>query len=410
MRPDDSHRALTLGLKSRREEIGQTIVARAHAIDAPSRDTDPEYLEGLRLAIEAAIDDTIEAAGNGGAGSAPVPTPLLSQARLAARRRVPLETMLRRYLAGHAILGDFVVDEAGRQAVPPDTLRLVLRSQAGRTDEVLAAISTCYVEEASSAHPLSTGRRRTEQVRRLLDGELVDPSGLAYDLDGWHVGLVIRGPGGDEAVGVITKGLDARRLVVSAEEENVWAWMGFRDRPEPQHLRPVTASEVPGNLRIGIGEPAQGHTGWRLTHEQARAALSVAIRRPETMLRYEDVALLASAMQDELLSSSLLQLYLRPLEEDEESGRELLTTLRAYLEADQSATSTGAALGISRNTVANRIRTIEKKVGYLTASRAARVLVALGLGDLAPAGSRSPKGDTNTYRNAQHSLFPWGRR
>jgi hypothetical protein len=376
--------AIAVSLRSRREEIGQMVVARAHAIDAPGLDVDAEYLEGLRLAIEAAIDDTIEALG-GGAGSLPVPAPILSQARLAARRRVPLETMLRRYLAGHAILGDFVVEEAGRQGVPPETLRGAMRFQAARTDEALAAISTCYVEEVRAARPLSTDRRRAEQVRRLLDGELVDPSALAYGLEGWHIGFVFQGPGRDEAVGDVTRPLDARRLVVAADDETAWVWAGLRDRPGAQQVQPALGSDVPDGLRVGVGEPGEGPAGWRLTHEQARAALSVAVRRPATILQYRDVALVAAAMKDELLSTSLSQLYLEPLEEDKENRRELQATLRAYFDADQSVTSTAASLGISRNTVTNRLRAIEARVGYLQPIRSAQLLVALGLGELAPA-------------------------
>jgi hypothetical protein len=358
------------------------VVARVHAIGAPEGDVDPEYLEGLRLAIEAAIDFTMEASEGGGAGSARIPQPILAQARLAARRRIPLETMLRRYLAGHAILGDFVVDEAGRRAVPPETLRGVLRSQAARTDQVLAAISACYVEEASAVRPISAGRRRTEQVRRLLDGELLDPSGLAYGLDGWHLGFVARGPGREDAVEAIMGRLDARRLLAPADDETFWLWTGFRDRPEPKQLQAALCLDLPDGLRIGVGEPAKGRAGWRLTHEQARAALSVAIRRPESVLRYKDVALLASAMQDELLTNSLSQIYLDPLQDGRESGLTLQATLRAYFDADQSVTSTAAALEISRNTVANRIRTVEKRIGYLHSSRAAHLLVALHLDEL----------------------------
>jgi hypothetical protein len=382
MRPDDTRSALTVGVRSRREEIGQIVIARAHAIDAPGSDADPEYLEGLRLAIEAAIDDTIEALGGSGSGSVPVPAPILSQARLAARRRVPLETMLRRYLAGHSILGDIVVEEAGRQAVPAEILRRVLRSQAARTDQVMAAISACYVEEVSAFRPVSAGRRRADQVRRLLDGELVDPAGLAYDLDGWHIGLVIRGPDREDAAAAITSRLDARRLLVAADDETDWLWLGSRSEPQSPLVPAMPSLDLPETLRVGIGEPAEGRTGWSLTHEQARAALAVATRHPERVLRYKDVALLASAMQDELLTTSLSRLYLKPLEEDKASGGELEATLRAYFEADQSVTSTAAALGISRNTVANRIRAIEKKVGYLHSARVAHLLVALALGEL----------------------------
>ena len=381
-RPDDSIHALRIGLESRREEIGQMVIARVHGIDAPGRDLDPEYLEGLREAIEAAIDHSIEAAVEGDDERLPVPSQLLEQARLAARHRVPLETVLRRYLAGHALIGDFVAEEAARQEVSPEILRGVLRDQAARTDRVVAAISATYVGEARAARPLSSGRRRAAMVRRLLDGELLDPSGLSYDLDGWHIGVVARGPGREDAAAAIAGCLGARRLLAPADDQTLWLWLGSRGRPELQRLKTALSLDLPADLYVGLGEPGQGRTGWRLTHEQARAALAVAIRRPASMLRYKDVALLAAATQDELLWASLHQLYLEPLERAEESGRALESTLRAYFEADRSVTSTAAALGVSRNTVTSRIRAIEDRVGYLNPIRAAQLLVALELADL----------------------------
>ena len=382
IRPDDSIHALRIGLESRREEIGRMVIARVHGIDAPGRDLDPEYLEGLREAVEAAIDHSIEAAVEGDDERLPVPSQLLEQARLAARHRVPLETVLRRYLAGHAVIGDFLAEQAARQAMSPEILRILLREQAARTDRVVATISAAYGDEQKVAGPVSLGRRRVEQVRRLLDGELVDPSGLDYEFRDWHIGLVVR-RGDANLIQSIARRLDARRLVVAGDDGVFWVWLGFRSEPGPRELY-VAAEASADDLRIGIGEPALGRLGWRLTHEQARAALTVATRRAETAVRYKDVALLASAMQDELLSTSLAQIYLVPLEDDKENGQVLRTTLRAYFEADQSVTSTAAALGISRNTVSNRLRAVEEKVGYLDASRAAHLLIALETEKLSP--------------------------
>src|ERR1700761_1920318 len=191
MRPDERRRPLLRGLEDRSDEIVNAVVARAHGIEPPPDDAEQEYLEGLRSAIEAAVDHTI-AAGSG--SESPVPLVILSQSRLAARLGVPIETVLRRYQAGHAVLGDFVIEEAERCSVPSRILGQVLRRQALRTDEVMAAISHAYVQEMQSTTPASTQSRQAERVQRLLNGELIDPAAIDYDFDRWHVSIAIHGP------------------------------------------------------------------------------------------------------------------------------------------------------------------------------------------------------------------------
>ena len=51
----------------------------------------------------------------------------------------------------------------------------------------------------------------------------------------------------------------------------------------------------PAGVSSAIGEPGKGLDGWRLTHRQAQAAMRIALRRPQRLTRYADVALLAVA-------------------------------------------------------------------------------------------------------------------
>jgi PucR C-terminal helix-turn-helix domain/GGDEF-like domain len=359
---DDSRRRLFAGVRSRRQEIGRAVLDRIHAI-GPGGSDDPEYRDGLRLATEAAIDHTIESLEGRHDPDLSVPAPLLSQARLAARRRVPLEVVLRRYLAGSAVLGDFVMAEAERQAVSAGALRWVLRSQAATTDLAVATISTTYLAAVTSARPRSMGQQQAERVRRLLAGELIDVSGIEYDFERWHVALLLRGPGKDVVIDAITSSLDVRRLIVAADDDALWIWLGSKERPGPQVLKAAMPADLSGSLRVGLGEPAQGRAGWRLTHEQARAALSVAVRTSETGVRYADVVLLVAAIHDELTTTSLRQLYLAPLEEDRDRGGVLRETLRAYVSTRGNVTSAAAALAVDRRTVANRLRVAEERIG-----------------------------------------------
>ena len=381
MSGDSAVEDLSLGIARRREEIGRVVLARVRAIGVSDRTVDPEYLDGLRKTVEVAIDHAVDAALAPSDQLLPVPGTILIQARLAARSRVELDTVLRRYLAGHAIVGDFLLEEADRLAVGASDLRRILRLHAATIDQVLAAISGTYAEEAAQSRRLSGERRDIERVRRLLEGELLDSDELGYPFDRWHVGLVARGSFGRSAVAELASILGADRLVVESGDGQLWAWLATRERLSPERLIPAIANSPSAQAEIGVGEPARNRAGWRLTHEQARAAHSVTSRGMESPARYADVASVASALQDELLSTSLREMYIAPLREGP-SGAALRETLRAYLTADQNVTSTSALLGVSRNTVTNRIRTIERRLGPLRDGRVGDIALAMRLDEV----------------------------
>jgi hypothetical protein len=382
--PDDSRSRLLAGIRSRRQEIEKAVLGRVHAI-GPGGSGDPEYLDGLRLATEAAIDHTIQALEDRLGPDLPVPSPLLSQARLAARRRVPLDVILRRYLAGSAVLGDFLMEEAERQTVSAGTARRVLRLQATTTDQAVAVIGATYLTEATAIRPRSNDERRAELVGRLLDGELIDPAPLNYAFDRWHLAIVIRGLAEARDIDDVIAVFDVSRLAIAPAKDSLWLWLGARDRLDPRRIEDAVKSRLPGDDCIAIGEPAEGQTGWRLTHEQAQAALTVAIRRSGATVRYADVALLATAVQDDLLATSLHRLYMDPLAEERDGGALLRNTLRAYFAAEQNISSAGAVLGVDRRTVSSRLRAIEARIDSSLDKCAGDLQVALKLEELSQA-------------------------
>jgi hypothetical protein len=383
-RPDLARRELVGAVTDRRAEIVEAVLARAHSIGGSDLNLDPEYLEGLRLTVGVAIDHGIDALGHRGDGFRPVPLQIPVQAALAARSRVPLETVLRRYLAGHSVLGDFVAEEAERKSLPPSVLRGALRSQAAEADRILAVVSAAYEHEveASSLSSSSGGRLIADKVRRLLDGELLDPSDLGYDLDLWHIGLTATGRGIEAAVGDLASASGALPLSVVNDKGILWAWLGHRSKPDPGAVVSSLTVRLPGGAKVGVGEPGQGRPGWRLTHNQATAALSVAARATDPIARYADSALLASVITDELLVSSLRSLYLDPLDGSDVNGEVLRKTLLAYFSAEGNVTSTAAALGVNRNTVTNRLRAVEARIGHLRPFRVRDAALALQLRDL----------------------------
>jgi hypothetical protein len=378
---DEGHAVLASRLRERLPELEAAVVTRVHAIADPHQVSDPSDLHSLNGALTVALDYGLVAIERGEGRAPGVPPALRAEARLAARAGVALDTVLRRYLAGNALFGDFVVEEAERAEVSPTTLRRVLRKQATLFDRLVAAVSEEHVREAKS-WPSSTAERRRECVKSLLAGEQVDHSELGYDLDAHHLALIAKGEGAPEAMRELAAKLDRRLLAVCREEEAVWAcWLGGgRPLATEQALRAL--GEIPlERVFVTVGEPGEGLSGWRFSHRQAKAALPIAERRGQAVLRYADVALLASILRDDLVATSLHQLYLEPLERARDEGKVARETLRAYFAAERNISSTAAVLGVDRRTVTNPIRAIEDLFGRPLKDFATELETALRLDD-----------------------------
>jgi len=133
---------------------------------------------------------------------------------------------------------------------------------------------------------------------------------------------------------------------------------------------------------LAIGEPARGFAGWRRTYRQAGAALPIALRSRRSYVRYGEVAVLASILRDDLLIFTLREQYLAPLASERDGGEALRGTLRAYLAAERNTTSTAAALGVSRQTVVNRLHTVEERLGRQIKNSIAELEAALQIDEL----------------------------
>ncbi len=395
--------SLRARLEARRPEIEHAFLTRIYSISDPSGVADPHYVDALRTAVSTAIDYGLAAIETREERVPPPPPALLVQARLAARSGVSLDIVLRRYCAGYALLGDFLIEEAERAQVDPAEMKRLLRTQANLFDRLLAAVGEEYTREGER-RPSSSAQRRVAQVERLLAGERLDTADLAYDFDGWHLGAIAVGRGAEEAIRGLAAAVDRRPLIIDRGEDTVWVWLGGRQRLDPAEFYRIASSSWPAELALTVGEPAENLAGWRLTHRQAAAALPIALRSPERIVRYADVALLASILQDDLLVTSLRQLYLAPLERERDGGETLRETLRAYFAAGGNVSSAAAAIGVDRHTLASRLRTIEDRLHRSPASCAADLEAALRLERLGLLSLPSPP--RSLIVRAARPLFP----
>ncbi len=377
---------LAARLRERLPELEAAIATRVYAISDPREVSDPAYLEGLNAALVAAIEHRLVVLEVGDRRAPAVPPALIAQARLDARDGVSLDTVLRRYFAGNALFGDFLVEEAERAEMPSSDLRRLLAAQATLGDRLLAVVSAEHAREGVK-RPGSAAERRRECVKSLLAGELVDHSELEYDIDAHHLGLMAKGEGALEGMRELALRVDRRLLAVRREEEPVWAcWLGGRDQLEVEAALRALREVRPEGILITVGEPGESLPGWRLSHRQAKAALPIAERGDRTPVRYSEVALLASILRDDLAIASFHRLYLAPLGRGRD-GDNLRLALRAYFRAGRNVSSAAAALGLNRRTLSKRLQAVERILGRPLDSLAADLEVALSLEALeTPAG------------------------
>lgn len=379
--PSALRATLASQLRARKSELLGAIATRIYAISDPREVADPGYLQGLNEAVEAAVEYRLGVLEGGERQAPDVPAVLLAQARLDARDGVPLDTVLRRYFAGNALFGDFLVEEAERAEVPSSALRPLLAAQATFVDRLIAAVSEEHAREAKN-RPRSAAERRRQTVKALLAGELVDYSDLGYDLEAHHLALMAKGKGVAELMRGVAQKLDRRLLAVQREEEPILAcWLGGSRALAAEEAMAVLVAAAPERVFVTVGEPGEGLSGWRFSHHQAKAALPIAERRGVAVLRYADVAVLASIARDDLLATSLRRLYLEPLERMRDGGKVARETLRAYFDAERNISSTAAALGVDRRTVRNRLRAIEDLLGRPLTGSLADLEIALRLDD-----------------------------
>lgn len=391
MNGDAARAELVARLRVREVEIVRGVFARVRAVAEPVEDADAEYLDGLRAAVEAAVDFALMGLEHGDHWQGPMPRAASGQARRAARGGVRLDTVLRRYAAGDGLLEEFIIEEGG--TLGSDQLRMVLRAKRQQLDQLMAFVAAEYVHELEQT-AATPAQRLAERVEALLGGG-TDTGEIDYPFADWHLGLIANGEGAEQILRSMAHGLDRRLLLVPRGEGMVWGWFGGRRPLAVSAVERVLAS--PGTrpeVAVSLGEPCHGLEGWRLTHREAQAAQQVMARSPQPLIRGTDVLLLAAVLRDETMARSLRATFLAPLGLDGVAGSMLRETLRAYFAAGGNAAAAASALRVNRGTVKRRLRKAEQALGRDLDACHAELDVALRLEQVT--GTDAPRRDQSS--------------
>jgi len=360
-------------------EVERAILSRIWTVSDAAGAEDEDYAVALQTAVAAGVGHGLASVKNGADSTAPIPPALFAEARQAARSGVTLEVELHRYFAAYTIFCDYVM-QAGEEGVPlrGRARRQTFHALAAAFERLIGAIVTEYRhEEGQRARPAT--RLQIDLVRKLLAGEPAAAAELAYEFDDWHVGAIARGQGAITTLRSLAGVADRRLLIARPGAGTVWAWFGGRRKVAVAELTSQARLDSAPDAVVALGEPARGIDGWRLTHQQAAVAFSTVKPGATAITRYADVGLLASISGDRLLSASLEQLYLVPLARGRDGGATLRKTLQAYFEAGRNVSSAAAALGVSRQTVGNRLRIVEERLGRTLESCTPEIEIALRL-------------------------------
>ncbi|MGW5639660.1 PucR family transcriptional regulator, partial [Streptomyces sp. NPDC003832] len=243
--------------------------------------------ETLRMGTEAATLHALLLLADPSAGRT-VPEESLRGDREFARRRIALDKVLRGIRIAHAALTRTLMS-ACQDLVEPDARA----EQFRRVSEVLFGyidvFSSHMTAEYLAEHDrwiTSGAAAREETVRRILDGEPVDPdlagqvlnhslSGPQLAVIAWSDAPRAETPGDAQAAAaeLLRRRDCASVLVVPVGTTTVWAWGSPHP---PQAVRPGPAPALPAGLRLACGSVREGPAGFRASHEDARHAARVA--------------------------------------------------------------------------------------------------------------------------------------
>jgi sugar diacid utilization regulator len=345
----------------------------------------------------------------------------LAASRQTARRRaaegVPLGEFLTFFQIGLAVIWEHLMASAGGSPTLRDRLLDRVGAIISNQTQLMTALVEAYVDERER---LSRFREQNldDFFQLLLGGEAPDDvlearaESLGVALHEPHA-IAIFGPsaadgadGADAMPDEIRRGLDARArgaaVWLGRSREGLVALLPTRPDAEAPAM---SAGRLAGDRHVGVGSPGSGVEGLRRSAREGLRALRIgmALRRPERVHGYDDVAILDLVQVGSPGSEEFVQRVLGPLMKAGARNR-YLETLRQFLAHAQRIKLASAALAIHPHTLSYRLKQIRRRFGIDLDAPDVRLRVHLALQILdargAAAGGRRPRRRSAAQRPA----------
>lgn len=329
-----------------------------------------------------------------------VPPAAAEYARRFAQHGLSLDALLRAYRIGHNRFLRWNVAALGEIAATPGDLAAAANHLVLRTDVYTDRVTQSLIEIYESERRRWDSRAdaaRVAQLRVVLDSDSLSTRSAqnltGLPLDGWHVAAVCwveEGTADPAAPLHATRRIIAECLgrsveTVAVDDMTLWAWATSPGRT-PVDIKTLSdrlASVTP--IRVALGSPAYGLTGFRATHREALRARVVVEAAPQVhrrVVRFDDVAVAALLTDHPTELRTWVRRVLGALANDDEATARLRQTVRALLACGGSYTAAAALLHVHKNTVHYRVQRAEELRGQPIAEGRLDVEIALLACDL----------------------------
>jgi len=198
-----------------------------------------------------------------------------------------------------------------------------------------------------------------------------------FDFACHHLAVILWGGLPEATVEELAARLD-RVARFRARGATWWVSLSGHGALSQHKLRVLEAFVPPPGVRLAIGLEEYGERGLRQSFRQALRARTLA-GTEEAVTHYADVAAESLALQREEEVRAFVAHELRGIDDDSMASERLRQTLSAYLRSDLNAAAAAARLGVHHQTVANRLRTIENRLGRPLMARTLELGLALRL-------------------------------
>lgn len=363
----------------RQQEITRAMTTMM-AREVDQLDEDPLLVELLEASVHGNVATLIHVLAND------IPTEHLQPATAAveyalrlAQRDVSSHSLVRAYHLGQNDFMRMCVDEVRSMDLPPnlafDVIEHVSSVVSRYIDRITLDVFDSYEKERQRWSAVR-GNVHSALIHGLVEGTEIDSAAFEaetrYRLDRCHVAMIVwttvePADGGVSPLDRLVRGIaehlraDGPPILTAVDRRTVWAWLPFGRRP-PAIDTAALAAVVGGHStgRVAVGLPATGLAGFRRSHEQARAAYSIAMVQSASHRRVigfgdRGVAVVSLLARNLDAARAWVGEVLGPLADDTEQAAMLRATLSTYFATGESHLHTAERMNLHRNTVKYRV-------------------------------------------------------